>query len=124
MSKRYYPHAFGEGKYTREEALDRWPLARKVYEQLDGGPASVEQLAKQLGLTRRVVDEVLWWLELSEDNGAEQMVHGHGAIRRHKRDRQFMSTRFAHRTDLKHGCQITVSLASRWIDRLDEGWVR
>ena len=109
----WYPAAKGRGQFTREAALDRWPLARRVYEELERtGPASPARLAKRLGIEPIWVENALWWLTFADDNGAEQFVHGHVAAWKGGGRRTVL--RFVHRVDLAHGCKITEVVIGKW----------
>lgn len=109
----WYPAAKGRGQFSPEEALARWPLAGRVYAELERtGPASAARLAKRLDVGGGHVEAVLWWLTFADDNGAVQMVHGHVFDWRGRGRRT--SVRFVHREDLAHGCGVTDAVACRW----------
>ena len=76
-----YPAVGKRGVFTEDEALDRWPLARDVYEALnETGPCTPRVLARRLGVPPKrlvAVENALWWLTFDEDNGCRQFVCGH-----------------------------------------------
>lgn len=104
----------GRGTLTEAEALSRWPLAARVYAEMEVVlPCSPAFLADRLGLPEDDVRQAMWWLRFADDNGYDQMVCLHWAISDES------ERHFCHRRDRPNGCAEASAVSELWLVWLD-----